>query len=58
MTDKQAETIIESLNSIKKLLILQSLDAGHKQSDIASIINTTQGTLSKMFPGGVPKVKN
>lgn len=58
MNEKQADEMIANLEAIKKLLVLQSLDSGHTQGQIATTLGTTQATISRMFPGGVPKAKN
>ena len=57
MTDAQAETMIENLEAIKKLLVLQALDSGHTQHQVATALGIGRSSVSKMFPGGVPKKK-
>ena len=58
MTEKQVEVMIENLDAIKKLLVLQALDAGHTQGQVATALGVAQSSISKMFPGGAPKKKN
>ena len=48
-----AEPIFEELVAIKKLLALAMLRNGSNQDDIALALGVSQGTVSKMFPGGV-----
>jgi predicted XRE-type DNA-binding protein len=57
MTEKQAQEMLESLDAIKKLLVLQTLDAGHTQDQVATALGIGRSSVSKMFPGGVPKKK-
>jgi len=56
MNDPQAQNMIENLEAIRKLLVLQSLDAGHTQDQVAIALGIARSSVSKMFPGGVPKV--
>ncbi|MDB2438560.1 helix-turn-helix domain-containing protein [Hellea sp.] len=57
MNDLQAQAMIENLEAIKKLLVLQTLDAGHTQDQVATALGIGRSSVSKMFPGGVPKKK-
>jgi len=57
MNDSQAQAMIDNLEAIKKLLVLQTLDAGHTQDQVATALGIGRSSVSKMFPGGVPKKK-
>lgn len=57
MTEKQAQEMIENMEAIKKLLVLQALDSGHTQDQVATTLGIGRSSVSKMFPGGVPKAK-
>jgi predicted transcriptional regulator len=46
------ERITETLEGIKKLLILQILDRGYSQRQIAFTLGIDQATVSRMFPKG------
>lgn len=58
MTETQAKEMIDSLEAIKKLLVLQALDSGHTQDQVATALGIGRSSVSKMFPGGVPKAKS
>lgn len=46
MTEKE----LKELEAIKKLLVLQLLNAGIKAGSIASLLGIDRGDFSKMFP--------
>jgi predicted transcriptional regulator len=47
-----------NLSDIKKLLVLMLLDKGYSQSQLAVILGIGQASVSRMFPGGVPKPRS
>jgi predicted transcriptional regulator len=53
MEKQDAEQIIETLESIKKLLILEILDKGYSQKQVAMTLGVGQATVSRMFPKAV-----
>lgn len=56
--DKTSEQkIFEELVSLKKLKILELLDRGYSQGQIALTLGVTQPTVSKMFPKGALKTR-
>ena len=57
MNDKDAKSTIENLEAIKKLLVLQTLDAGYSQAQIGAALGISQASVSRLFPDGVPKRK-
>jgi predicted transcriptional regulator len=46
---------LAELVSIKRLLILTLLKSGATQGEVALALGVSQSTVSKMFPGGLPK---
>ena len=52
MNEKQAAEIVDQLDALKKLMILNLLEKGFSQSQIALTLGVGQGTVSKMFPSG------
>jgi Trp operon repressor len=54
MDSKQAKELIDEMRSIKKLLILQLLRADVSQKHIASMLEVSEATMSRM----IPKVAN
>lgn len=57
MDKKQAEELIEAMTDIKKLLILQLLKADVPQKQIASMLEVSEATMSRMIPKGVSAKK-
>lgn len=45
--------IVAELEALKKLQILELLDRGYSQTQIALTLGVTQATVSRMFPKGV-----
>lgn len=43
------------LSDMKKLFVLLLLDRGYSQDQLAKALGTSQASISRMFPGGVPK---
>ncbi len=54
MDKKQADDLISEMRAIKKLLILQLLKAEVPQKQIASMLEVSEATMSRM----IPKVPN
>lgn len=55
MNDKQAKALIDEIGEIKRLLILQLLNNGTQQKDIALMLGTSDATVSRMIPKGITK---
>ncbi|MCH8201628.1 MAG: helix-turn-helix domain-containing protein [Proteobacteria bacterium] len=53
MDKADSKKIISELEALKKLTILQLLDRGYTQNQIALTLGVAQQTISKMFPKGV-----
>jgi predicted transcriptional regulator len=53
MEKNDAEKIISELGDLKKLLVLNLLDKGYSQNQIALALGVNQTTISRMFPKGV-----
>ncbi|PLP59490.1 hypothetical protein CYK37_09205 [Mesorhizobium loti] len=52
MDKKQAEELIGEIRAVKKLLILQLLKAEISQRQIASMLEVSEATMSRMIPKG------
>lgn len=46
---------LAELGDIKRLLVLALLRSGATQKEVAAALGVGQSTVSKMFPGGLPK---
>lgn len=62
MEKADLKSVVSELGALKKLMILQLLDKGYSQSQIALTLGVSQPTISGMFPKGVlggtkPKAK-
>ncbi len=55
MSSEISEKILSELSDLKKLKVLELLDRGYSQNQIAIILGVGQASISRMFPGGVPK---
>lgn len=55
MEQSEASKILGELEAIKKLQILELLDKGFSQNQIALTLGVAQATISRMFPKGVLK---
>ncbi|WP_434724682.1 hypothetical protein [Mesorhizobium sp. RIZ17] len=53
MDKKQADDLLSEMRSIKKLLILQLLRTDISQRQIASMLEISEATMSRMIPKGV-----
>jgi len=50
MDKKQADDLISEIRAVKKLLILQLLKAEVSQKQIASMLEISEATMSRMIP--------
>ncbi|TPI13776.1 hypothetical protein FJW06_13745 [Mesorhizobium sp. B4-1-3] len=57
MDKKQADELIAEMRSIKKLLILQLLRNEVSQKQIASMLDISEATMSRMMPRAAGKTK-
>lgn len=55
MTDQDAKTLIKEMRDVKMLLILQMLNAGVRQRQLASALGVSEATMSRMLPKGLSK---
>jgi len=46
---------LEELIAIKRLLVFGLIKLGSTQKEVAAALGVTQSTVSKLFPGGLPK---
>ena len=58
MDNDKADTIIKELEMLRKLKILELIDRGYSQSQIAQTLGVSQPTISRMFPKGISKGKD
>jgi DNA-directed RNA polymerase specialized sigma subunit len=52
MDNKSMKELVDEMKSIKKLLILQLLRADVSQKHIASMLEVSEATMSRMIPKG------
>lgn len=52
MDKKQTDELIAEMRAVKKLLILQLLKAEVPQKQIASMLEVSEATMSRMIPRG------
>jgi predicted XRE-type DNA-binding protein len=57
MDKSDTQKIISELEALKKLAILQLLEKGYSQTQIALALGIGQATVSRMFPSGALKKK-
>ena len=50
MTNEQADRIIKELEMLRKLRILELLDKGYSQAQLANALDVSQPTISRMVP--------
>lgn len=55
MNSSDVQKIVGELEALKKLTILQLLERGYSQNQIALTLGIGQATVSRMFPAGVLK---
>ncbi|MFD9899872.1 Trp family transcriptional regulator [Mesorhizobium sp. NPDC059025] len=58
MENRSLQAILEELEALKKLMVLNMLEKGYSQSQIALTLGVGQATISRMFPNGVLKNRN
>jgi predicted transcriptional regulator len=52
MTNEQADQIIKELEMLRKLRMLELLDKGYSQVQLAQALGVSQPTISRMVPKG------
>lgn len=55
MTNEQADQILKELEMLRKLRMLELLDKGYSQAQLAQALGVSQPTISRMVPKGSPK---
>ena len=55
MTNDNTNSLIQEMQSIKMLLILQSMASGCQQKHVAATLGVSEATLSRMLPKGFSK---
>ena len=50
MTNEQADQIIKELEMLRKLRMLELLDKGYSQAQLAHALGVSQSTISRMVP--------
>ena len=55
MESTAIESLTAEIRSVKMLLILQALALGCQQKHVATALNLSEATLSRMFPKGFVK---
>jgi DNA-binding transcriptional regulator LsrR (DeoR family) len=53
MNDQEARALIKEMRDVKMLLILQMLNAGVRQRQIATALGVSEATMSRMLPKGL-----
>lgn len=53
MTDQDAKALIKEMRDVKMLLILEMLNAGVRQRQIATALGVSEATMSRMLPKGL-----
>jgi predicted transcriptional regulator len=55
MTDDQAEMILKELEMLRKMRIMELIDRGYSQAQLAQLLGVSQPTISRMVPKFSPK---
>jgi predicted transcriptional regulator len=55
ITDEQAAAILKELEMLRKLKLLEFLDKGYSQGQLAQVLGVSQPTISRMVPKVLPK---
>jgi predicted transcriptional regulator len=50
MTEEQAAAILKELEMLRKLKLLELLDKGYSQGQVAQVLGVSQPTISRMVP--------
>jgi Trp operon repressor len=58
MEKTDTERLIVELEALKKLRVLELLDRGYSQSQLALTLGVGQATISRMFPKGALTKRN
>jgi|RifCSPhighO2_12_1023870.scaffolds.fasta_scaffold318175_2 predicted transcriptional regulator len=58
MLESNAQEILKELEALKRLKILEMIDRGYSQAQIAAVLGGSQPTISRMFPKGVLNKKS
>jgi len=53
MTDSDAKALIKEMRDVKMLLVLQMLNSGVRQRQIATALGISEATMSRMLPKGL-----
>lgn len=53
MTDGDAKALIKEMRDVKMLLVLQMLNSGVRQRQIATALGISEATMSRMLPKGL-----
>lgn len=53
MTDQDAKALVKEMRDVKMLLILQMLNGGVRQRQIATALGVSEATMSRMLPKGL-----
>jgi predicted transcriptional regulator len=57
MTAEQASAILKELEMLRKLKMVELLDKGYSQAQLAQVLGVSQPTISRMAPRVLPKKK-
>jgi len=57
MNEEQAANILRELEILRKLRLLELLDRGYSQADLAKVVGVSQPTISRMCPRPKGKAK-
>ncbi|MEX0802426.1 MAG: helix-turn-helix domain-containing protein [Candidatus Binatia bacterium] len=55
MTEEQAAAILKELEMLRKLKLLEFLDKGYSQGQLAKVLGVSQPTISRMVPNVTSK---
>jgi predicted transcriptional regulator len=55
MNNEQATAILKELEMLRKLKLLELLDKGYSQGQLAQVLGVSQPTISRMVPRVTPK---
>lgn len=55
MTDEQAAAILKELEMLRKLKLVELMDKGYSQGQLAQVLGVSQPTISRMVPKVSPK---